>query len=94
MKRFFSLFVASFLLFALLPCQGFAKDADAEMLARAREAVERSSFLKAARAALADGQVDEGLRLLDQALEVTSDADTRAAIAAQRATIARGTGRR
>lgn len=71
-----------------------ARLADAEMLARAREAVERSSFLKAARAALADGQVDEGLRLLDQALEVTSDADTRAAIAAQRATIARGTGRR
>ena len=66
--------------------------ADAETLARAREAVERSSFLKAARQALADGQVDEGLRLLDQALEVTSDAKVRAAIAARRATIERRMG--
>ena len=71
-----------------------ARLADAEMLARAREAVERASFLKAARDALADGQVDEGLRLLDQALEATSDPEVRAAIAARRATIERRTGLR
>ena len=71
-----------------------ARLADAELLARAREAVERSSFLKAAREALADGQVDEGLRLLDRALEVTSDAELRASIAAQRASIERGAGMR
>jgi tetratricopeptide (TPR) repeat protein len=68
--------------------------ADAETVARAREAVERASFLKAAREALADGQVGEGLRLLDRALEVTSDDDVRAAIAAQRAAIERRAGRR
>ncbi len=71
-----------------------ARLADAEMLARAREAVERTSYLKAAREALADGQVDEGLRLLDRALEATSDAQMRAAIAAQRATIERRAGYR
>lgn len=70
-----------------------ARVADEELLARAREAVERSSFLKAARDALADGQVNEGLRLLDRALEVTSDDGTRAAIAAQRAAIERRVGR-
>ena len=68
--------------------------ADAETVARAREAVERVSYLKAARAALADGQVGEGLRLLDRALEVTSDEQVRAAIAAQRATVERRAGRR
>ncbi|MFQ5349877.1 MAG: tetratricopeptide repeat protein, partial [Thermoanaerobaculia bacterium] len=68
--------------------------ADAETVARAREAVERASLLKAARKALADGQVEEGLSLLDQALEVTSDAEVRTAIAAQRATIERRAGRR
>ena len=68
--------------------------ADAEMVALAREAVERKSFLKAAQQALADGQVDEGLRLLDRAFEVTSDADVRAAIAAHRATIERRSGGR
>ncbi len=71
-----------------------ARLADAELLARAREAVERSSFLKAAREALAEGQVDEGLRLLDRALEVSSDDQVRAAIAAQRASIERRAGRR
>ncbi len=67
--------------------------ADTEQVARAREAVERSSFLKAAREALVEGQVDEGLQLLDQAYEVTSDDETRAAIAARRATIGRRLGR-
>ena len=66
----------------------------ASRLARAREAVERGSFLKAAREALADGEIDEGLRLLDRALEVSSDDDVRAAIAAQRAAVQRRTGRR
>ena len=68
--------------------------ANAEMLAAAREVVERKSFLKAARQALADGQVDEGLRLLDRAFEVTSDAEVRAAIAAHRATVERRSGGR
>ena len=68
--------------------------ADAEMVARAREAVERTSFLKAARDALADGQVDEGLRLLGQAAEVTSDDAVRAAIFARRAAIERRAGGR
>ncbi|PWG74188.1 hypothetical protein DF186_19190, partial [Enterococcus hirae] len=44
--------------------------------------------------ALADGEIDEGLRLLDRALEVTSDDDARAAIAARRAAVARRFGRR
>ena len=66
-----------------------ARLADDEMLARAREAVERTSFLKAAREALADGDIEEGLQLLDRALEVTSDADLRAALAARRADIER-----
>ena len=64
------------------------------MMARAREAVERGSFLKAARQALADGQVEEGLRLLDQALAVTSDAEVREALAARRADIERRVGGR
>ena len=68
-----------------------ARIADDEMVARAREAVERTSFLKAAREALADGAVDEGLQLLDRALEVTSDDDLRAAIASRRAAIERRT---
>lgn len=67
---------------------------DADLLARAREAVERTSFLKAARQALADGQLDEGLQLLDRALEVTSDDRMRAALAAQRATLERRAGGR
>ena len=71
-----------------------ARLADAELLARAREAVERTSFLKAAREALAEGQIEEGLHLLDRALEVTSDDDVRAAIAARRAAVERQTGRR
>jgi hypothetical protein len=71
-----------------------ARIADDEMMARAREAVERGSFLKAARQALADGQVEEGLRLLDQALAVTSDAEVREALAARRADIERRVGGR
>ncbi len=71
-----------------------ARLADAETVARAREAVERASFLKAAREALADGQVGEGLRLLDRAIEVTSDEDVRAAIVARREEIERRVGGR
>ena len=71
-----------------------ARLADAETVARAREAVERAALLEAAREALADGEIDEGLMLLDRALEVTSDDDVRAAIAAQRAAIERRVGRR
>ena len=73
---------------------GLTQLGDAELLASARETVERSSFLKAAREALAEGEVDEGLRLLDRALEVTSDDDVRAALAAQRAAVERRAGRR
>ena len=71
-----------------------ARLADAELLARAREAVERTSFLKAAREALAEGEVEEGLHLLDRAMEVTSDDETRAAIAARRAAVERRAGGR
>ena len=71
-----------------------ARLADAELLARAREAVERTSFLKAAREALAEGQLEEGLDLLDRAMEVTSDDEMRAAIAARRAAVERRAGGR
>ncbi len=71
-----------------------ARLAEAGLLARAQEALERTALLKAARVALADGDLEEGRRLYDRALEVTTDAEMRAALAAQRASLEQRGGRR
>ncbi len=62
---------------------------DDELLARAREAVERASLLDAARAAVADGELEEGLRLLDLAFEAANDPEVKASLAARRTALRR-----
>lgn len=49
-----------------------------ELLARGREEVQRWSLLRAADEALRAGEVEEGLRLFDEAITATSDAAARA----------------
>lgn len=47
--------------------------ADPELTQRAREEVERTELLAAMDVALAEGRIDEGLELLDRAIDLTTD---------------------
>jgi tetratricopeptide (TPR) repeat protein len=60
-----------------------ARIADEEMLYRAREEIERAELIHEANRALRDGRPDEGLRLLDDAISVTSDPQVRAELERQ-----------
>ena len=57
--------------------------ADEELLAASREELIRRRLLHQANAALREGDHDLGLRLLDEAISVTSDDDLRARLEAQ-----------